>query len=372
MFKKKVLIFGTGSSSIEFYGYLNLEKVEIIAFIDSNPLKKNTFFLERYKILSPKDIKNVYYDVIIVASVFQDEISSLLIKENVPFEKIIYYKSEYYEDFLKEQMMNLELSQFTNKSQDIELIATGLSYVRDGLDLSILKKKAFNFGFSSQDLFSDYYILNSILKHNRVDNLKYILLGVSYFSFSYDLSKSINSYLTPRYYGLTKTMRSYQVQDEYFKFRNIAELALDYEQDVNKAQLKYQNNKYYEVISNKDKQEGKRTALRHSSKSYPLTIDENKAIFNQILKLCESHGVLPIVVVFPVTSYYFDFLTKGFEQKFLDLISEYQKEYKFLYLDYLKDTNFKDDDFWDATHLNFKGAKKLTEKLNEVLHKLKS
>ncbi len=94
---EKVIVFGTGRASEHFIkADLNHTLFEVVAFADNNPDKHGQYFFDK-KILSPKEIKNIEYDSIIIASSFYDEISKDLIeKYDISSEKIHnrYYKQD--------------------------------------------------------------------------------------------------------------------------------------------------------------------------------------------------------------------------------------------------------------------------------------
>ncbi len=355
----KVLIYGTGSSAKKLLEVLDYNKVEIVAFIDGNCNKQQLLFEEKYNIFPPKKIKELTFDKIIVASMYYDEIIQTLKGLKVDKDKCFWFNVEYFNAYLSEVALNSKFGQLSLAEESIEIIATGLSYVRDGLDFSFLNYKGINFGFSSQDLFADYSIIEHIFSNYKLSNLKYLLIGMSYYSFNYDLSKSINGYLTTRYYGITKTMRSYNIEKDYYYFRDFTKTFFNKE-NIQNISSNDKNNMYYECMTEIDKHNGKQVATRHSKKIYPETISENKYLFSKILELCKMRNITPIVVVFPTTKYYYDYLSIDMEEHFLKIIEEFQKQYKFLFYNFLKDSSFEEQDFWDASHLNYRGAKKFS------------
>lgn len=63
----QIFIYGTGSGAIKFLNSLNMDKVKIIGFLDSDENKEGIIFLN-YKVFHPKTIKNMDYDFILIAS----------------------------------------------------------------------------------------------------------------------------------------------------------------------------------------------------------------------------------------------------------------------------------------------------------------
>lgn len=364
--KVRVLIYGTGSSARVLYNILDFKKLEIVAFIESEPKEETLYLNKKFKVFSPEEIKKVDFNYILIASMYFEEIKLILEALGIKKEKIICFDNAFLSSITHEFSLKTDLYDVKINEEEIELIATGLSYTRDGIDLSALDVNGANFAFSSQDLYSDYYILDYLFNKYKLNNLKFIIIGIGYFSFNYDLSKSVNSHLTPRYYGITKSMRSYQINSQYYKCRNFIFEFGDYCK-ISSLFDSIGNKNYYKTLTESDKKEGESTALRHTMKNYPDTIKENKNYFEKILNLCKVKRVQPIILVFPTTKYYYSHLTEEFENNFLEIIKEMQQKYKFLFLNLIKSPNYNDDDFWDASHLNYKGAKKITNKINEVI-----
>lgn len=92
----KILIFGTGSVSEYIFTKLDIDKVEIVAFINSSSSKDS---FHGFPVISASEIHRYDYDSILIASGYVEQITSLLSKENVPQDKIvsfIYDNSETY------------------------------------------------------------------------------------------------------------------------------------------------------------------------------------------------------------------------------------------------------------------------------------
>lgn len=65
----------------------------------------------------------------------------------------------------KENCFLLEraLRYYKEHATEYEIFSTGISYTRDAIDVTQFKKKIFNFGIASQDLYYDYQIAKFIL-----------------------------------------------------------------------------------------------------------------------------------------------------------------------------------------------------------------
>lgn len=79
MSKSRVLVFGAGSMGDRFYR-LNRWRFRIVGFIDNDPEKAGMRLHNRH-IYSPKQLANINYDKIVIASDYQAEIYGQLINE---------------------------------------------------------------------------------------------------------------------------------------------------------------------------------------------------------------------------------------------------------------------------------------------------
>lgn len=86
--KEKIIIHGTGGTA-QFYAEMDCdyEKFELIGFSDNNEQKWNTLFLNK-PVYSPAQLCSIDFDVLIIASVFYEEIAQDLMQEGIPAEKI--------------------------------------------------------------------------------------------------------------------------------------------------------------------------------------------------------------------------------------------------------------------------------------------
>lgn len=250
------------------------------------------------------------------------------------------------------------------------MLATGISYTNSGLKADILNRKCFKFSIPSQDIYYDYNIVKYIIENyiDKLEELKYIIIGLSYYSFQYDLSVSAMKNKVILYYNILK---------DAHHFKEAKNIYMEYEVNENIASkiLKKDKNGFYNFNWNsqllkdtKDKAYiGKTQAELDCNKNYPETVKENTQIFKDYLKLLKEHNIKPIVVVFPASKYYTKYFSKRIEEEFQSIINEVSKEYDFQYIDYFRSDLFDDEDFQDVSHLNPKGAEKFTKILNEVI-----
>ena len=83
-----ILIFGTGSGCKKALQQLNFKKVNIIAYIDNDPNKRDNIFHNK-KIISPEEVTKFDYDYIIICSEYYNEMIKQLEKLGVRREKVL-------------------------------------------------------------------------------------------------------------------------------------------------------------------------------------------------------------------------------------------------------------------------------------------
>ena len=84
---KKLFIFGTGTVSEYILKKLDKDKVDIIGFVKTEYKPKEIF--HGFKVYSLNDITKIDYDYILIASGYVQTIRDILIKANIPLNKII-------------------------------------------------------------------------------------------------------------------------------------------------------------------------------------------------------------------------------------------------------------------------------------------
>lgn len=359
-----ILIFGTGKTSRFVKNALN-SSVKILAYVDNN---RDKWY--KYKnnlcIISPKELEQYSYDFIIIASQYNDDIYNQLLSLRVDKNKIFqYYK------FLDYNWNNYKynLECFLEKNTNSEVILTGISYALKGFNTKLCSKETYNLALGSQDIFYDYHTVKYLFEkfYHKTSKINWVIIGLSYYSFQYDMSLSSMKGRVNLYYD---------VLGERHNFDYVTDID---EGDVNSVIadkiFKKSENDVFEFNWNSttlnqydNKLElGKWQAEKDCDKNYPNTVSENQAIFREYITFLKNHNIKPIIVVFPASKYYTKYFSDRIENEFHTIINKFKAEFKFQYIDYFRSDLFNDDDFEDVSHLNSKGAEKFTKILNEVI-----
>lgn len=363
----KIIIFGTGATSKVVESGLK-EDINIVCYCDNDKSKWGTFHNNR-EVVNPDLISTIEFDYIIIASQFNEPIYKQLLDLGVREEKILQFFK--FVDTICNYIKN-NFASFLYSSKDIEVVATGISYMERAISTNVLKKRIFNLAKHSQDLYFDYHIIKYSLENHKNDlmKLKYVFIGLSYYSFEYDMSLSAMNGKVPLYYetiGVSHNLDNIHGLSEARRINekianNIFNLASNGYPLINWS---ITNN--YDDMNTINEDLGKKQAILDGNKNYPETVKENIKIFDDYLTLLEQNNIKPIVIVCPTSKYYSSNFPKRLKDEFYSIVQSAKKEHEFQFIDYFNNDKFKDDDFYDVSHLNQKGAEKFTEILNELI-----
>lgn len=316
-------------------------------------------------IIDITQIKNYKYDFIIILEKEEfkaNKCINKLIVNGVDKKNIYdYYRHNY--NFCIEGF-DYKFDEIIKKNK-VELLITGLSYAETAIDSNYFNLSSFNFALSSQDLFYDYNITKYLLNLGSVSSsLKYVIISLAYYSFDYDLSKSNEAARTHRYYECLGTTHNYLKSLDIDIIHSLYKKT-NYKKEYYDMTVAKANTKMYD--KNAENQEY--IAKHHAAMNHPITVMENKKIFEEYLELLKSKNIKPIVVVCPTSKYHHTYFEDGLlKSRFYNILNEFKKYYNFQILDYFNSDLFEDNDFWDYSHLNKNGAEKFTKLLNENIN----
>ncbi len=103
---------------------------------------------------------------------------------------------------------------------------------------------------------------------------------------------------------------------------------------------------------------------RHTAKDFSY-LDMNLEYIDKIASFCRENSISLLLITTPTWHTYYEHLDKKQLDKMYSVIRELQHTYSLSYYDYLKDSRFVADDFYDADHLSDVGAKKFSQILWE-------
>ena len=360
---KSVILFGQYGSCSKFIEEFESE-VSILGYLENGQTDLQ-IKLKDYKKLDPEKIQEIQYDYIILTDLTEEEnnkcykyLTSLNIKESKIFSILKLNVQIPIEGF------NYRLSELIAKDK-IELLITGLSYAEVGINTKLLNYESINFALSSQDLYYDYKILEYILEFSNVKNhIKYVLINMAYYSFDFDLSRTFERTRIHRYYPFIEDTHNYK-DNIILKL-----LSRKYSQEGhNKQYMDIFNMKQNVIADASCIEKGEKYAIYHSKMNHKVIREENLAIFDNMLKLLKQRNIEPVIIVCPTSEYYFNNYDKRKIKEFYKNIEPFKNRDQFLLLDYFDSSLFTINDFWDDSHLNGEGAKKLTQLIQKEIQK---
>lgn len=261
------------------------------------------------------------------------------------------------------------------KKESITTLILGNSHELNAINPAFLSTEAFNLANASQTLYYDSALLQNYLP--QLPKLKTVIIGISYFSFFYELS-DISEHWRQQFYYQTYDIKPLSLK--FFELNNYSKLSLyGFSKTFNLLKQKGISQDCQNLLPNgflykstnetiNDSLGKKRVELHHKQRF----ISQTQKIKNRVLHLVQflkSKNIKVVFVTTPCHSSYYKFCDEKNlidQQKFIQQLCQ---QYNFKYLNFFKDTRFVLEDFANADHLNFKGATKFSTILNDTLKK---
>ena len=313
-----------------------------------------------------------YYDCAIsISNEVNGDLVNAVKKYGVPQNKLVDFSGA---ETAANYLLEKALRYYGEHSAEFEIFSTGLSYVQDGIKPEQFKRKLFNFGRGSQDLYYDCQIAKYVLKKSGGGrHIKYALIGLAPYSFHYDASKVYGAGNLAQYAVALNDVHNFWLPiEKYTTLLNPAYLNTKFECPPYLNCISYVGSTVNHITA------GERfKALDRfdewKSKNYPETIKENVKILDDYLKLCEENNVRAIIFLPPMTYGYMKYFSRKKLDEFYYLVREAQKKHtSAIFFDGWKLQGFSDDDFSDVAHLNFNGGSKFSTILNEFIENLEN
>lgn len=382
-YKYKIIVCGLTPHYMLLPQIINTDRAEIIAYSDDNGANIGKY-IQNVEIIDIRQIHHYEYDYLLLLGGIKDETLNELINEGKLHSGQIFNFARH---FLIDSdcQFYTKYYDFMDGDKNYEGFITGLSHFECGINTKFLKKSFFNFAVASQDLFFDYKLLNYALGfENFKKSIKYVIIGMPYFGFGYDISKSKNfrTIRTEIYYPVLGTVHNYEngedFKNKYAHYKNICSKVFrhDYSRIIYNS-VKHGGLKTLEEAGNSKFNSSKLTEEERESfindvkkeckDRYPLTIKENIEIMKEYLQCLSSNNIKSIILCCPLTKLYRDNASREVQKQFYNIISELKGSYEFQFIDYFESEEFDDEDFFDISHLNYRGAKKFTNILNDII-----
>ncbi len=265
-------------------------------------------------------------------------------------------------------------SYLDRNAEKIEVLILGNSHSFYGLNPSYIEYSCFNAANVSQTINIDYFILKKYL--TKFKSLKLVIIPISYSSLFSFIEEGKGQWRIKNY-CIYYNYPSYDVKNHFeilngkmnYHINRITNYHFQNKGDINCSKLgfgldyKFKHKLNFEVT-------GKEAAIRHTKENINNTLIRSKQLLRRIFDDCSLRGIKVVLFTPPAHRDYRKWIDEE-QFKLMDyecksLVKESSNVY---YYSYFESDKFEDIDFFDADHLNHRGARKLSVILNKLVIK---
>jgi hypothetical protein len=266
---------------------------------------------------------------------------------------------------------------YKKHAKDFKILALGESHAFAGINPIYFKYNTFNGSHVLQSLNYDLEILKKY--QPLLHNIKYILLPISYGSFISRLENGTEKWRAKNYLIYYKIYNTNNIQ-YYFEFfslpikENISRIISFYFKNESAITTDSLGHGIYYLSEYKNDlyKTGEIAALLHTDKKLNNWA-ENISSLCKIIEICKDNNITVILYTPPAYSTYRTHLDPFQLNKTIESAQYFcKKNSNVYYFNFLVDTFFTANHFYDANHLNDKGAKLLSIKLNSLINRIES
>lgn len=240
-----------------------------------------------------------------------------------------------------------------------DFFATGNSCTEFGLYLKNIPciGGGVNLADSNQDLLQSYLTAKYIFEHVKPGTIKFVLIGLSPYSFHYDNAKDFSAYPHNLQYMLALNAPAQNQHDRLLQALvsdNVKNIFAPYNLKQANLNSERRNTKNLELsvkslINWKIEQDNLTAQFR------PQAVEQNLQILKEYIKLCLENGAKPVGVVFPFSPIVRQNYSEEILTIFRLMIRQLEESYDFTCVD-MFNLRLSYDCFFDAVNLNRNGA----------------
>lgn len=276
----------------------------------------------------------------------------------------------------------------------IEILILGNSHANYGVDPEAFEMYAYNMANVSQSIYFDKRLTTSLI--DSLSNLKYVFISIDYHSlyFSSQGIRDIWSYygnnikyknknyiledISPFFYGYTPKVSLSLLKKRVINFLKHGKECLSYnvETGVNlndtlkKGFISFEdqfNSSFFTEEAYKSRINIFNNKIYSSTEKNEVLNDLDHFIDNLIINKIE-----PILYTTPTFINYNTYLDSSILDQNYNDIAGLSNKYDIPYLNFMHNPLFKRDDYYNADHLNKKGALKFAKMLNDTICKIQT
>lgn len=261
---------------------------------------------------------------------------------------------------------------YLDKNSDmIEVLFLGGSHGRSAFNPASMAKRSFNAAQHSQSLDYDFEILKKY--RNKFSNLQFIVLPVSYGTLFSKLAGGPEAWRAKSYIIYFDIVLSDNIRyhteimngilgTQFYRLYSYYIRKID---EVNCTDLGWGKANF----SNDLNKTGIDAAKRHAEFDDYKYFKEMTSILDSIASFAKSNNTKLIMITTPTYKSYRENLKKSQLDSTINAIRKIvSKNENCYYLNFFEDSSFYETDFRDGDHLNAKGAKKLTLRIDSILN----
>lgn len=238
------------------------------------------------------------------------------------------------------------------QSKKINTLVVGSSHGDCGFNPYYFNEYSYNFCSPSQDLYYSYEVCKKY--HNELPKLKNIILFYSLFSAGLELNRTSES---ERCLIFKKALKINYKENIRFHWLDILNVSLNVRKKYDFSKEFYNGYKISKVSLDLSLEE---RVSKHEREG--LRNNDQLDYVEKLYQLCKQNGYRLTVVIPPMTNEYRQHCK--WASKIYCKLNNFCDE-RFKILDFFESSFFSSEDFYDYDHLNSRGAKKLTELIQE-------
>jgi hypothetical protein len=256
-------------------------------------------------------------------------------------------------------------------ADSLKVLSLGSSHAHFGINPAYFSVPAFNLAMPSQSLKYDWFLFEKWAP--QCPNLTHVILPISYFSLFYHLedkvmwtyAKGYHIYMGCTYHAYQPIYHLELMSKEKWLglVKNIGQ-KLDFT-TCNELGFGY---KRQHGLRKPHWQEEAIEAISRHTKADTTHLHSNTSYIRNILTYCQEKGIQVLLLTPPTHPDYYTHLDSTQWNTTVRICQQFCKEFtNTTYLNWLKDSTFVEEDFYDADHVNRIGAVKLSSKLNKII-----
>lgn len=266
----------------------------------------------------------------------------------------------------------LKNEQIYEQADTIETLVMGDSQSFFGINPSYFEDQTFSFANISQSVYFDEILINKHL--DSLSNLKTVILPLGVNS----LSQKVNTFdeVWRKYFYKAQMHVEVPIISDYDLKNYSLTLTKRFKQTVRTVKKRVLEGtlvgcelngwaNYYRTEESLDLEKTAKYIIGvHSDDNFDF--EENLQRLRSIIETCEKRNIKTKIVFMPVSNIYANGINNVKVKAMDDLFINLKKDYKNVdYLNIYNEGSFSDGDFYDANHLNTKGAIKCSKIIND-------